>query len=119
MNAFNKGGRYIRIFGTKGELFAYMDSDKINVYTFDDSKSTEIPITSSDGSILSGHGGGDGGLICELYDYLSGNYSGFCAADIDISVRNHLIGFAAEKSRREDTVESIDEYFASFGLVNE
>ncbi|MBP3334406.1 MAG: Gfo/Idh/MocA family oxidoreductase [Clostridia bacterium] len=119
MNAFNKGGRYIRIFGTKGELFAYMDSDKINVYTFDDSKSTEIPITSSDGSILSGHGGGDGGLICELYDYLSGNYSGFCAADIDISVRNHLIGFAAEKSRREDTVESIDEYFASFGLVND
>ena len=68
---------------------------------------------------MSGHGGGDGGLICELYDYLSGNYNGFCAADIDISVRNHLIGFAAEKSRREDTVESIDEYFASFGLVND
>ena len=118
MNAFNRGGRYIRIFGTKGELFAYMKSENIEVYTFEDKKHVEIPIRSKEESILSGHGGGDAGLIHELYDYLNGDYKGYCAADIDISVKNHLIGFAAEKSRREGTVESIDRYFDVYGLEN-
>ena len=67
---------------------------------------------------MGGHGGGDVGLICELYDYLNDNYNGYCAADINISVKNHLIGFAAEKSRREDTVENIDKYFDFYNLEN-
>ena len=118
MNAFNKGGRYIRIFGTKGELFANMGDDRIQLYTFEDKKHVEIPVVKIDESIKSGHGGGDAGLIVELYDYLSGSYNGFCAADIDISVKNHLIGFAAEKSRKNDSVENIDKYFEEYGIVN-
>lgn len=118
MNAFNKGGRYIRIFGTKGELFAHMESDKINVYTFEDNKHTEVPFIATEESILGGHGGGDAGLVSELYDYLGGNYTGYCAADINISVKNHLIGFAAEKSRREDTLESIDQFFSNYNMEN-
>lgn len=118
MNAFNKGGRYIRIFGTKGELTAYMEDTKIDVYTFEDKKHQEIPIQLIGESIVTGHGGGDAGMIYELYDYLSDNYSGYCAADINISVKNHLIGFAAEKSRREDTVENIDKYFNEYGFEN-
>lgn len=118
MNAFNHGGRYIRIFGTKGELFAHMDNAKIDIYTFEDEKRIEVPVLVKDESILGGHGGGDAGLVYELYDYLNGNYKGYCAADINISVKNHLIGFAAEKSRREDTVESIDKFFDIYGLEN-
>lgn len=118
MNAFNQGGRYIRVFGTKGELFAHMNAEKIDVYTFEDKKCAEIPVLSNDESILGGHGGGDAGMIYELYDYLSENYKGFCAADISISVKNHLIGFAAEKSRHEDTVENIDKFFEIYGLKN-
>ncbi len=119
MNAFNKGGRYIRIFGTKGELCGYMQEKKISIYTFADEKHTEISLVSDSESILGGHGGGDYGLVYELYDYLSDNYTGYCAADINISVKNHLLGFAAEKSRREDTVESIDKFFESYGLTND
>lgn len=118
MNAFNQGGRSIRIFGTKGELFAHMDAENIDVYTFDDKKHTNIPVVSQEESILGGHGGGDTGLIYELYDYLNKNYTGFCAADINISVKNHLLGFAAEKSRRKDTVENIDKYFDVYGVKN-
>ena len=118
MNAFNKGGRYIRIFGTKGELFANMKDDKITVYTFEDRKQTEVSFISEKESILGGHGGGDVGMIAELYDYLGGHYNGYCAADINISVKNHLIGFAAEKSRREDTVESIDKFFNDYNMDN-
>ena len=118
MNAFNKGGRYIRIFGTKGELFAHMESDNISVYTFEDKKHLEIPFISPEESILGGHGGGDAGMISELYDYFGDNYNGYCAADINISVKNHLVGFAAEKSRHEDTVESVDKFFNDYNLVN-
>lgn len=119
MNAFNEGGRFIRIFGTKGELTAYMERTEMDVFTFEDKKHTTLSVVATEESILGGHGGGDGGLIYELHDYLSGDYKGYCAADINISVKNHLIGFAAEKSRREDTVESIDGYFEKYGFSND
>lgn len=47
-----------------------------------------------------------------------GDYKGFRAADISISVKSHLIGFAAEKSRRDDTVEQIDTFFENYGMNN-
>jgi len=118
MNAFNKGGRYIRIFGTKGELYANASDSEITVYTFEDKKTDKIPVKVVEESILSGHGGGDSGIIYELYEYLSGSYSGYRAADIDISVKNHLLGFAAEKARKSGTVEDIDKYFNDYGFVN-
>ena len=119
MNAFNKGGRFIRIFGTKGELTAYAGDSEISVFTFEDRKHHSIPIPSMDESIVSGHGGGDYGIVKELYEYLSDTYTGFCAADIDISVKNHLIGFAAEKARHLSTVEDIDAFFSQYGFINE
>lgn len=119
MNAFNYGGRYIRLFGTKGELYANMSDTEITVYTFDDDKTTHIPATGADESILAGHGGGDEGIIEELYDYFNDNYTGFRAADIEISVKNHLIGFAAEKARHNNTVESVDAFFEEYGMVND
>ena len=119
MNAFNEGGRYIRIFGTKGELYAGMADTEITVYTFDDAKRHSVTVPGTGESILDGHGGGDQGMIAEMYDYFSDNYNGVCAADIDISVKNHLIGFAAEKARREGTVESVDEFFRQYGMINE
>lgn len=119
MNAFNAGGRYIRLFGTKGELYANARDTSIDVYTFEDKEHHRIPVIKTEESIAGGHGGGDQGIIMELYDYMSGNYEGYCAADISRSVKNHLIGFAAEKARHENTVEDLDAYFASFGLKND
>ena len=119
MNCFNKGGRYTRIFGTKGELFAYASDEEITVYTFEDKTTRKIPVLKTEESILGGHGGGDAGIVKELYDYLSGSYDGYCAADIEISVKNHLIGFAAEKARHNNTVEDIDEYMNMFNMVND
>lgn len=119
MNAFNRGGRYIRLFGTKGEMYAYAGSDEITIFTFSDEQIHKIPIPKADESINSGHGGGDMGIVGELYDYLGGNYTGFCAADINISVKNHLIGFAAEKARRAGSVEDVDTYFAEYGFTNQ
>ena len=108
MNAFNEGGRYIRIFGTKGELYANASDPEIIVYPFSTREKISVPITQISDSIVEGHGGGDFGIIVEMYDYFSGSYKGYCAANIETSVQNHLIGFAAEKARRNDTIEYVE-----------
>ena len=110
MNAFNKGGRYIRIFGTKGELYANFSDVEITIFLFENREYKKVEVEKTEESIAGGHGGGDAGIIEELYEYMLGDYTGYCAADIDTSVRNHLIGFAAERARHNDTVE----YVATF-----
>ena len=110
MNAFNKGGRFIHIMGTEGELHAAIDSETpISVYDFKTKSEKEYNIVSSDG-INAGHGGGDHGLIVTLYDYLKEDYQGYLASGISTSVNNHLIAFAAEESRLTNKVVDMDEY---------
>ena len=116
MNAFNKGGRYIRLFGTKGELYANANETEITLWDFETREIVKVPVKKTEESIAGGHGGGDSGIIWELYEYLMGDYQGYCAADIEISVKNHLIGFAAEKARHNDTIESITAYCDRFGF---
>lgn len=115
MNCFNQGGRYIRLFGTKGEMYANMSDEEITVYTFEDKKQHKIPVRKTEESILGGHGGGDLGIVSELYEYLSGTYSGYCAADIATSVKNHMIGFAGEQSRHAGTVVDVNEFMEQYG----
>lgn len=118
MNCFNRGGRYIRLFGTKGELYANMADKEITIYTFEDKQYSHVQVAATEESILGGHGGGDIGIVQELYDYLSGEYDGYRAADIFTSVKNHFIGFAAEKARHNNTVEDVDAYFQTYGFEN-
>lgn len=115
MNAFNRGGRYIRIFGTKGELYANASDTEITIFPFDTREKQMVPVVKTEESITGGHGGGDYGIVEELYDYLSGKYTGYCAANIDTSVKNHIIGFAAEKARHNDTVENVAEFSKACG----
>lgn len=116
MNAFNKGGRYIRLFGTHGELYANASDATITVWNFEKNEFSQIPVKETLETIEGGHGGGDEGIISELYSYLLGEYKGFRAADIDISVKNHMIGFAAEEARHNNTVENIVDYCKRFNF---
>ncbi len=118
MNAFGYKGRYIRIFGTKGELKAYASDKQIEVFTFEDRKTHLYDVPKVDESILGGHGGGDTGIIVDLYDYINGTYTGNSVADIRTSVNNHMIGFGAEKARHTDTVVSADEFFTEYNIEN-
>lgn len=114
MNAFNKGGRYIHIMGTKGEVNAALDGDvPIRCYDFDTGKTEEIPMSGKDG-ISGGHGGGDEGIVYDLYEYLNDTYEGKSVPEIDESTINHLITFAAEESRLTGTVVDFDEYLKKF-----
>lgn len=116
MNAFNKGGRNLHIMGTKGELTAATDGGKpIQLFDFETRETTEIDIYANN-SIVSGHGGGDSGIVTALYEYLTDSYEGCSISDITTSVNNHLIVFAAEQSRKTGTVVDLDEYIASLDV---
>lgn len=110
MNAFNKGGRFIHIMGTKGEIRAAIDGETpISIYDFETRKTREHNVITSDG-VTAGHGGGDYGIVTTLYDYLTDNYNGFSASGVTTSVNNHLIVFAAEESRATNKVIDLDEF---------
>ncbi|MBR4100179.1 MAG: Gfo/Idh/MocA family oxidoreductase [Clostridia bacterium] len=115
MTAFNKGGRAMHIMGTKGEIHAVLGDDNdtyIKIYDFETKTEQNIELTGSDG-VTGGHGGGDGGIVETLYDYLLGEYSGKSVPDIEISCYNHLLVFAAEKARLENRVIEIQEYISN------
>lgn len=116
MCAFNQGGRYIRIFGTDGELIASAGSD-IQLFTFGNMRHSDpkqkwetIPIDSSLGDATSGHGGGDTGIMIDILGLLRGETPSDSVCDVRISYENHLTGFAAEESRLTHKVISLEEY---------
>ena len=120
MAAFNKGGRYIRVMGTKGEISAKMSNDGFELYDFATRETTHIDIPDAvlNDSIDAGHGGGDGGIIKALSDRLGGDTSSKSLCTIDETCRNHLIAFAAEESRVTGKVIDMDEYENRLGGLN-
>ncbi len=114
MCAFNKGGRYIHIMGTKGELRAAMDDNaSISIYDFEKDEIETVPMTGKDG-VLGGHGGGDAYMLEVLYEYFAEGKENADITEAMVSYQNHLLAFAAEKSRIEGTVVDMDEYAESF-----
>ena len=110
MNAFNTGGRYINIYGTKGEIRAALKGDTpIRVYDIVSKETEEIPSSGTDG-IIGGHGGGDSGIIVTLYKYMTGDYTGNSVPTIQESCYNHLVTFAADHARKAGTVVDVEEY---------
>jgi predicted dehydrogenase len=112
MNAFNKGGRFTRIYGTKGEIYAKMSDAAVTLYEFETGKKSEILVADAvaDQEITGGHGGGDRGIMRTFCEFICGTYNGNSITDISTSIENHLVTFAAERSRREGSVVTIEEY---------
>jgi predicted dehydrogenase len=104
MTAFTKSrDRETRIFGTKGELFG--NGQTLEVYDFL-TEQTAIVDTEleSDGSIQSGHGGGDEGVMHAFLTALRENEPSAILSGPNESLESHLMVFAAETSRREARV---------------
>lgn len=110
MSAFNKGGRYIRVMGTKGEILNRNTDGILELYKFEDGSKTLIDIKTYGDTIVSGHGGGDEGIVHALYDYLTTGVITEQLSEIGISVKNHMIAFAAEESRHTGKVINVKEY---------
>ena len=112
MTGFNKGGRSTRVMGTKGELFFEDDLASARFFNFDTRQYEELPTNEAqvDASINGGHGGGDTGIVAVLYEYLTDRIDKKEVSEIGISIENHMLVFAAEESRRTDTVVDIKKY---------
>lgn len=116
MNPFGRGGRKMRIYGTKGELNADMGENTIEILSFDSVMKTgkwekETYNTKKVGEhIDSGHGGGDAGIMRDLIKYLRDGEKTKSISDIRTSCLSHLIAFAAEESRLTGKTVDVDEY---------
>ena len=116
--AFAKGRR-MRIMGTKGDLTADMRRPAKEAFFFCDFETQkyrhlDIDYSNVGDSILGGHGGGDDGIIIDLYKYLTNEIDAAEVSEIDISSKNHMIVFAAEESRLNGTVVDVDKYMDKY-----
>ena len=89
-------GRRIEFFGTAGQITLDEVRNFIRVGVFGEAEyQLKISDLTPAGTI---HGGGDYGLVHTLYDMLTGNASE--KTSLTHSAESHLIGIAAEKSRK-------------------
>ena len=110
MNAFNEGGRFIRIFGTEGELVSSMEQSELRLFSFATQKWESIQISAYGNDITSGHGGGDTGIMVDMLSLVRGEEPSYSICPLRTSYENHLIAFAAEESRLTNRVISLKDY---------
>lgn len=115
MTAFD-AGRCIEIYGTKGFLTGRNerkteDADIVLIehHTY---KRTKWDLTLPDGG-YAGHGGGDPALMAALYTEMTRADAASMESSIQRSVQSHLMGFAAEESRKTGRVVTLAEYVKS------
>ncbi len=98
MTAFSdRGGRCMRVMGTKAEIFADMEKDIIQLMPFGGAmEEYDIRKIATD---LSGHGGGDIRMVEDYLDVLEGKPMPSAMTTISRSVESHYVCLAAEESR--------------------
>lgn len=100
MEAFTSyGGRRTRIMGSHGDIVGDMNSFK---YTDFRTGQSEEWAMSTDG-----HGGGDWKLVADWVQAVSQKDASLLSSAIEDSIESHVMGFMAEKSRKNGTIESI------------
>lgn len=99
-------GRTLKIMGTKGEIRGHMNLRELIIHNFIDNSIEKITLPAP----ISGHGGGDFGLIKDFVELVNGSKAqGLTSAKT--SVESHLIALAAEKSRTTNKIVEISEFF--------
>jgi predicted dehydrogenase len=92
-------GRRTRITGTKGDLVGNGQDVDISIF-LTGKKNTWNPKMSKI-KIISGHGGGDWGLVRDFVQAVSRRDPSLLSSTIEASIESHLIGFKAEESRHQ------------------
>ena len=90
-----EAGRRINLFGTLGEIVLDEREEKVIIYRYGKEKSALDFKSITEGG--NAHGGGDSGLVKELYYILTGESEN--RTSLEDSVESHLIGISAEESR--------------------
>lgn len=100
MEAFTSyEGRRTRVMGSMGDITGDMNSFVLT--DFRTGKKTEWKQESD------GHGGGDWRLVADWIQAVDQQDPSLLSSTIDASIESHLMGFAAEKSRKENKVVDV------------
>lgn len=105
MEAFTSyAGRRTRIMGSMGDLVG--DENELYIADFRTGEIVKWNVRDH-ASEASGHGGGDWGLVRDWLRAVEQQDSGLLSSSLEASMESHQMGFLAEKSRRERTVEAL------------
>lgn len=99
------GSRETYVMGDQGTLRC--TSEGIEHCDFLTEKKEMHPLYIGDGQITTGHGGGDFGLMKAFVAAVRENDPSLISSGPEISLESHLIVFAAERARRNGTVEKL------------
>ena len=100
MEAFTSyEGRRTRIMGSMGDISGDMET-----FTHTDFKPGKKTMWSLK---TDAHGGGDHRLLKDCVQAVGHKNPALLSSTIDVSVESHLIGFAAEKSRLNNSIEKV------------
>lgn len=119
----SKSGRFIHILCNYGEVFGYVEENKLTLRRFnkeavstkyqrDEDYYTDEVIdinvgVENAGNGVTGHYGGDYFIMQDLVNYLSGKSMSSSITVIEDSINGHFIVYGAEKSRKEHTVVNL------------
>ncbi|MBL7728592.1 MAG: Gfo/Idh/MocA family oxidoreductase, partial [Dinghuibacter sp.] len=100
MEAFTGySGRRTRVMGSMGDIEG--DMTRFTLTDFRTGKKTEWKQDSD------GHGGGDWRLVADWIQAVSQQNASLLTSTIDASIESHIMGFAAEKSRKQKKVVDV------------
>ncbi len=106
-----KPSRSIHLIGTRGEIQGCLEDSAFTIRHIDPRPkhvfSEEVVDLNVQGDMTGahgGHGGGDGMLVGDFLDYISGKEPSLSTTSIEDSVAGHLIGFCADRSVTEKRV---------------
>lgn len=108
--------RNVHIIGTKGEIKGVFDDSIIRLRlinqspeckTFYDEEIFDLKIDGDKSGMTGSHGGGDVELARDFVRAVRGEKTSPSAPSLDVSIASHLAVFAAEKSRKNGTIEKV------------
>ena len=108
MDAFSpKGGRRTRIMGTMGYIEGDSKSFVVTDFLTRTPKLWNMEVAEIGEYAKSGHGGGDYRLVRDFLEAVDRQDAGHLSSGIDEAFESHMMGFAAERSRRTGKKEKI------------
>ena len=106
-----KTDRQTRIFGTKGEIFG--NGSRIEHFDYLTNHREIMEVSKSDGTILTGHGGGDQRIMESFCRAVANQDPSYILSGPMESLETHLSVFKAEQARKENRVITIETAFVA------
>jgi predicted dehydrogenase len=97
--------RLTSILGSHGEIHG--SENQIEVVEFKNNKRSIVPITTTPNSVAGGHMGGDFEIMKDFVAAIRTGDSSKITSTAETSLASHLMAFAAERSRLNNSVETI------------